>query len=86
MNWLKKILSFIGGLFTRPGLDKFLDQYLMVAKDVIEDLIDYEPDKPFHEIKADAFGRLKAITGQVRDTWVSIVLDLAYETIKSKGK
>jgi hypothetical protein len=84
MGFLSKVFSFIKGLFTRPGLDRFLDQYLGVAKDVIQQLMDADPETNFHTIKQEAFHRLKAITGQLRDTWISIVLDLAYETLKAK--
>lgn len=83
MNWLKKVFSFIGKNLILPTLDSFLQRYLEVAKDTVLQLLVTNPGVPFHDIKNQAFARLKEVTAQGKDTWISILVDLAYETLRA---
>lgn len=86
MSWFSKFISFLKGLVTRPGLDKFLSKYLPVATNLLLDLAKINSNAAFHVWKDKAFNELKAITGEVRDTWIAILLNIAFETLKAKGK
>lgn len=83
MNWLKKVFSFIGRTVILPTLESFLQRYLELGKDVVLQLITTYPNVPFHTIKDQAFQRLKEVTGQQKDTWISILVDLAYESLRA---
>lgn len=83
MNWFKKVVSFIFKTAVRPGLDRFLENYLEIGKDVVLQLITTYPNVQFHSIRNQAFQRLKEVTGQQKDTWISILVDLAYESLRA---
>lgn len=83
MNWFKKVLSVIFRFGVRPGLDIFLERYREIARDVVLQVLDSNKDVPFHEIKSEAFRRIKEVTAQSKDTWISILVDLAYESLRA---
>jgi hypothetical protein len=86
MGWFKKVLSFVFKAVVRPGLDVFLERYMEIARDTVSNLVETSPSIPFHEIKNDAFKRLKEVTAQQKDTWISILVDLAYESLRASRK
>jgi hypothetical protein len=83
MGWFKKVLSFVFKSVVRPGLDVFLERYMEIGKDIVLQVITSSPDVPFHEIKSEAFRRVKEVTAQQKDTWISILVDLAYEGLRA---
>lgn len=86
MGWFKKVLGFIFRTAVRPGLDIFLERYMELAKDIVVQVLDSNSDVPFHDIKNEAFRRLKEVTAQSKDTWISILVDLAYESLRASRK
>lgn len=86
MNWLSKIFSIIKGLFTRPGLDRFLEKAMGDARDIVRELADVHDGEDFHEWKDQAWLRLKGLVGDVAGNWESIAISLAFEELKSRGR
>ena len=84
MGWFTKILDFLKKLVTRPGLDKFLSKYMVVAVRLLKDLADTHSNQEFHEWKDLAFRELQAITGELKGNWISILIGLAYEELKAR--
>jgi hypothetical protein len=86
MNVFRRVLSFIYGRVVRPGLDGFLERYIELAKDTVIQVIRSNPNVPFHELKREVFQQLKIVTAQSKDTWISILVDLAYESLRATRK
>jgi len=85
INGLKKVFGAAKTFYVRAGLGKFLDQYIPVALSVIASLQKVNDNKGFHEWKDQAFIELKKIAGNVADTWIVIVLNMAYELSKAEA-
>lgn len=84
MNFFKKVFDFIKGLFTRPGLDKFLSKYIEVGIQVVSRLALVNNNQDFHLWKDEAWAEVKRITGEVKGNWIAILVALAFEQIKAK--
>lgn len=80
-NVLKKIFGWIRNLATRPGLDRFLADYINLAVSELEALRLVNSNAEFHVWKDQAFARLQQLTGQTRGTWVAILIHLAYDVL-----
>ena len=86
MAWFSKIVNFFKGLVTRPGLQPFLQKYLPLALSTILDLAKVNSNAAFHVWKDQAFLKLKDALGDVHDNWISILIGIAVEELKAKGK
>ncbi len=84
MNFFKKVFGFIKGLFTRPGLDKFLSKYIEVGMEVVSRLAFVNNNADFHVWKDEAWAEVQRITGEVRGNWIAILVALAFEQLKAK--
>lgn len=80
----KRVFSFIQSVFARPGLDKYLKQYLPVAVNILKDLADTRSNEDFHAWRDAAWRELKRATGEVKGNWIAILIDLAWEHIKAE--
>ncbi len=83
MSIFTKIFKFIKNLVTRPGIDKFLGQYIEMATESAARLALVNDNAEFHEWKDELFRDVKARTGQMKDNWIAILIHLAYENIKA---
>jgi len=86
MGWFTKVVDFFKGLITRPGLQPFLQKYLPLAISTILQLRTVNSNVSFHIWKDQAFLRLKDALGDVHDNWISILIGIAVEELKAKGK
>jgi len=84
MNWFKKFIGWIKGIATRPGLDKFLSRWLELAVAEAGKLAEVNNNLEFHEWKDELFERVKGLTGEVKGTWIAILIHIAYENLKAK--
>lgn len=91
MSWLtsikqafKKVFAVIQSIFTRPGLDTYLKQYLPVAVNILKDLADTRSNEDFHAWRDAAWSELKRATGEVKGTWIAILIHLAWEHIRAE--
>lgn len=91
-NVFSKIFDFIKGLVTRAGLSDFLKKYQALAIQVITELATVNSGQGFHEWRDDAYAKfaalLKADKVEIKGTWITIILNLAYEVFlgeKEKG-
>lgn len=82
VNGLKKVFGAAKTFYVRAGLGKFLDKYIPVALTILADLAQTNSNKAFHEWKDQAFLKLKEVAGDVADTWIVILLNMAYELSK----
>lgn len=85
-NIFSKVWNFFKGLITRPGLQPFLQKHLPLAVSTILDLSRVNSNAAFHVWKDQAFLRLKGVLGDVHDNWISILIGIAVEELKAKGK
>jgi hypothetical protein len=83
MDFLKKVFDFLSSLFVRVGMISFLKEHMDLALQTVEQIANERSFAPFDEWKTEAFALLKSETNQVKDTWISILLDLAYEQYKA---
>jgi hypothetical protein len=87
-NIFSKIGDFFKHLFikVRPGLEDFLRKYEQLAIEEVRKLSEVHGCAGLHEWRDEAFAALKAAVEKdlkdVADNWVSILLHLAYESIK----
>lgn len=86
MNFFKKVFDFIKGLFTRPGLDRFLSKYIEVAVEVVSRLAFVNNNEDFRLWQDEAWKEVQRLTGEVKGTWIAILIHLAYENIKAKSE
>lgn len=85
MSWFSKVWNFIKSLITRPGLDRFLAKYMVMAVTLLTDLASVNSNTEFHLWKDKAFIELKRLTGEMKDNWIVILIALAFEELKAKG-
>jgi hypothetical protein len=83
MDFFKKLFDFLASLFVRVGMITFLKDHMELALQAVEQIAAEKSFAPFDEWKGEAFALLKSETNQVKDTWISILLDLAYEQYKA---
>lgn len=86
MNFFKKVFDFIKGLFTRPGLDKFLSKYIDDAVDIVSRLALVNNNQDFRLWQDSAWKEVQKATGELKGTWIAILIHLAYENIKARSE
>lgn len=86
MNIFEKLFGYLKSLFTRAGLQKFLAEYLQLAEDIILDLSMVHTNEEFRKWYQEAFNKIKLETKEVKDNWIVILIALAFEELKAKGK
>jgi hypothetical protein len=81
---VKKVVEVIRRLVTRPGMDDFIERW---AQDAARELSWYIARHGLRgglrEWWDEGFLLIKSLTGQQKDTWVSILLLLAYDMFKA---
>lgn len=85
MNWLKSLFSFFNKLRTRPGLEGFLSKWQGAAYSELMALSRINSNEDFHLWRNDAQARLKVLTGEVKDNWIAILLNFAFEEAKARN-
>ena len=85
INWIKGLFSVFSKLRTRPGLDAFINSWLSTAYSELSALSSINNNKDFHLWKDQAFARLKERTGELKDNWIALLVNLAFEELKSRG-
>ncbi len=83
-NPFKAIYNFLKGLFTRPGMQAFLQRYMDDAEKLIEDLATKHDNAGFYNWRDEAFELAKERYNEVRGTWITILLNFAYEAYLSR--
>ena len=83
-NPFKKLFDWLKKIFTRPGLQPFLAQYLALAVEVVTELAKVNNNAEFHAYRDVAFSKLKKLLGETKDTWIVILVHLAYEEYKAR--
>lgn len=86
MNIVGQILSFVGTFSTRFGLSGFVEKYAPVVVRIVQDLQSVRGNQDFLAWKDKAFEEVKAITGEVKDTWISIVVAAAASQLGEGSK
>lgn len=85
MDFLRKIFGFAKRLRTRPGFDRFLSQWHEEAVSLLLTLSTVNSNSEFHAWKDQAFDRLRERTGQLNDNWIALVINLAFEELKTRN-
>lgn len=85
MNWFKKLIGWIKGIFTRPGLDQFLSKYWETALAIVANLALINSNKDFHLWKDDAWKKVQEATGELKGNWIAILVALAFESLKARN-
>jgi hypothetical protein len=86
MNWFKNLFTKFWGMF-RSGLQKFLADNLDEAIDIVFDSWK-AAGRPLNLVmfKDQLFRDMSDYYKQSRGTWVSILIDLAWDALKNSGK
>lgn len=88
MSLLTKIFNFIKGLVTRPEFHKLLEQNMALAVELLTALLAVHDGAGLHSFRDEAFAKLKAALQsqgkQLTDTLITVLINLAYETIKAR--
>lgn len=84
MNWIKNLFSIFNRFITRPGLDVFVNRWQGIAVQEIIALSQVNSNASFHEWREQAQGRLKTVTGELKDNWIAILISLAFEEAKAR--
>ena len=84
-KWLINLFAGIKRFFVRTGLDKFLEQYIQVAVEIVAQLALVHNNEEFHKWKDAAFDALKNRIGKpIAGNWIAILVALAYENFKAQ--
>lgn len=83
--FLRFIFGFLKSLFSaaRPGLDRFLKTNLDYAKALIREEYQSISAEGFHEVKQRLFLVLQARFPGIPGTFISLLLDFAFEHVKA---
>lgn len=88
MSILSAIGNFFKRIFSRPGLQDFLQKYEDLARKEVGELADINNGKDFHLWKDEAFNAIKAALiadgKNIHDNWISLLMHFAFEEIKAK--
>lgn len=78
--------SFVSRLFAsaRPGLERFLVEYLSQVEEAVAQYLVEHGDETMHTVKQALFPYLKSALPVVPDTWISIAFDFAAERLKAE--
>lgn len=84
MNIFAKIWNWLKKLKTRKGLDVFLKSWIDFAIVEARRLQEVNDNQDFHLWKDQLFESIRRRTGELKGTWISILIHLAYEQLKSE--
>lgn len=86
MKWLSNFFKKFWSMF-RSGLDKFLSDNIEEAMGIVFNAWK-AADKPLNlkAFKDEVFADMSDYYKQSRGTWVSILIDLAWDALKNSGK
>lgn len=83
-NFFEKIFDFLKHLVTRPGLQQFLQKYEQQAVQLVTELASVHNNADFKVWYQEAFEKAQADFNETKGTWISILINLAYESFKAK--
>lgn len=84
MEWLNRFFKGFWGLF-RKGLDKFLTDNINDAKRLLEiEWLNRGTPESLREFKDLVFPVFQARFGEIKGTWISILIDLAWDALKKQ--
>jgi len=83
-NPFKAIFNWVKSLFTRPGLQQFLQKYIEDATILVSSLAMVHNNAEFHQWKDEAFAKLKERLGEGKDNWIAILVAFGFEAYKAK--
>lgn len=84
MSWLSKLFKGFWGLFRR-GLDKFLSDNINDAVKLLErEWLNRGMPESLREFKDLVFPVFQIKFGEIKGTWVSILIDLAWDALKKQ--
>lgn len=83
-NPFKAIFSWIKNLFTRPGLNQFLQKYIEDATALVASLAMVHSNQEFHQWKDLAFAKARERYGEGKDNWIAILIAFGFEAYKAK--
>jgi hypothetical protein len=89
---MNKFLSYLGGFLSslfssaRSGLQDWLRENLPAIKLTVREYLAENADKDFHDVKPLVFAYLTTMFPLVPHTWLSIGIDLSYETGKGAAE
>lgn len=83
-NPFKAIWNFFKKLYTRPGMQQFLEKYIDDAVMLIGELMQAHNNADFRLWADEAFKLAQQRYGELRGTWITILINLAYENLKSR--
>lgn len=83
-NPFKAIWNFFKSLYTRPGMQQFLEKYIDDAVTLIADLMTKHNNAEFRMWADEAFRLAQTRFGELRGTWITILINLAYEQLKAR--
>lgn len=63
---------------TRRGFDSFVANWAGVAASIVAELVAARTNADFRSVRQEAFNKLKALSGEARDTWVILLVDFAW--------
>lgn len=90
MGFWSKIGSFFKGLIFRSGLDSFVKNHISAVTQIVLQRLTDSPGSSFHQLRdvlfADVAEYLKRQNLVSPGTWIVIVLNLAFDALKAKGK
>jgi hypothetical protein len=82
-NPFKAIWNFFKKLYTRPGMQAFLEKYIDDAVMLVGQLMTKHNNAEFKMWADEAFALAKERYGELRGTWITILINLAYENLKA---
>lgn len=83
-NPFKAIFNWVKTLFSRPGLQQFLQKYIEDATVLITSLAMVHSNADFHKWKDEAFAKAKERYGEGKDNWIALLIGFAFEAYKAK--
>lgn len=84
-KFVDKLWKFLKGLVTRPGLQTFLSEWLEFAVKEGELLMKQNNNAGLKQWEQQFFDAVKVKTGELKGTWITILINLAYEELKARG-
>lgn len=84
MNWFKKIFGGFWNLF-RSGLEKFLAENIDEAIEILKEAWNQSGQPPrLKDFKDNVFVLFSAHFREEKGTWLSILIDLAWDALKKE--
>lgn len=83
---LKGFLELLTSFVSRAGLQIFVSKFLPDAIQIVAGLMAIHNNKDFASWRDDAFARLKKLTGETKDTWITLLIAYATQWLEPGTK